>query len=112
RAAGQAVVEAAHSFAARLLAADTAYVRERAVDVEDIGLSILEQIYGELVLEAPIDLVEPSVVVAEDITPRRLLALDKRWLAALVLERAGVTSHAVILARSFGIPTLTNVANV
>src|SRR5262249_17952370 len=55
---------------------------------------------------------EPAVVAADSLTPRQFLALDRRYLKALVLEHAGATSHAVILARSFNIPTLTGVADV
>ncbi|MFH1419422.1 MAG: phosphoenolpyruvate--protein phosphotransferase, partial [Planctomycetota bacterium] len=61
---------------------------------------------------AGIDLTEPSVVLAKNLTPRQFLSLDKRLLKALVLEHAGTTSHTVILARSFNIPTLTGVANL
>ena len=37
------------------------------------------------------------------------MALDRRYLKALVLAEAGTTSHTVILARSFGIPTIVGV---
>lgn len=110
--AGQAMVRAAEFFIARLRAAESAYVRERAVDVEDICLQLLEQVYGERFKPACVELTGPSIVVAENLTPRQLLSMDKRFLKGLVLEHAGATSHAVILARSFNIPTLTGVAQV
>jgi phosphoenolpyruvate-protein phosphotransferase len=112
RSAGQAIVKAAAFFAARMRAAESIYVRERAVDVEDIGLQLLEQIYGARIQAAGVVLTQPSVVAAENLTPRQLLSFDKRFLKALVLAHAGVTSHAVILARSFDIPTLTSVTEV
>jgi fructose-specific PTS system IIA-like component len=110
--AGQAIVRAAEFFAARLNSAESAYVRERAIDVQDIGLQMLEAIYGDRMQRQSIELDEPSVLAAENLTPRQILALDKQLLKALVLEHAGSTSHAVILARSFDIPTLTGVAEV
>lgn len=110
--AGRAIVQAAQYFAEQLKATGSAYVRERAVDVEDIALQMLEQIYGERLQTGEIGLTQPSVVAAENLSPTQLLALDKRYLVALVLEHGGVTSHAVILARSFDIPTLTGVADV
>jgi phosphoenolpyruvate-protein phosphotransferase len=109
--AGQAIVQAVESFAARLKAAESLYVRERAVDIEDIGLQLLEEIYGERFRAAAPELTQPSIVVAEILAPRQLLALDRSFLRGLVLERGGTTSHAVILARSFGIPALTGVAD-
>ncbi len=107
--AGQALVEAATFFAGRLRGAGSAIVRERAVDVEDIGRQLLDQL-GAVQRGSPaVVLGEPSVVVADSLTPRQLLALDRRFLEALVLEHGGATSHVVVLARSFGIPTLTGV---
>jgi phosphoenolpyruvate-protein phosphotransferase len=110
--AGQAILAAAAFFTSRLTAAESLYVRERAIDVEDISLQLLEQVYGEHFQAPEVRLARPTVVVAETLAPRQLLALDRRFLKALVLERAGTTSHAVVLARAFGIPTLTGVAEV
>ena len=110
--AGQAILAAAAFFTSRLTAAETLYVRERAIDVEDIALQLLEQIYGEHFHPPEIRLDRPAVVVAETLAPRQLLALDRSFVRALVLERAGTTSHAVVLARAFGIPTLTGVPEV
>ena len=59
-----------------------------------------------------VELKGPSVVLAENLTPQQLLALDRKWIAALVLESAGLTSHTVILARSLGVPTLVGVKDV
>jgi fructose-specific PTS system IIA-like component len=57
-------------------------------------------------------LTEPSVVIAENLTPQQLLDLDRKGIRALVLEAAGTTSHTVILARSLAIPTLIGVKNL
>ncbi len=105
--AGQAIVEAGRFFASRLKNVDSAYVRERALDVEDICKQLLEQVCGKDLPATRIELTEPSVVLAKNLAPRQFLSLDKRLLKALVLEQGGTTSHTVILARSFGIPMLT-----
>ncbi len=112
RSAGNAILAAAEHWADRLRRSESAYVRERVVDVEDVGLQMLEAIFGDSVRATEIRLASASVVAAENLTPRQVLALDKSLLAGLVLEHAGATSHAVILARSFGIPTITGVADV
>lgn len=109
RSAAQAIVAASAHFAERLARAESAYVRERALDVEDLGLQLLEQIYGARAQPPPIRLDGPSVLVAEQLAPRQLLALDRGALAALVLERAAQHSHTAILARSFEIPTVSGV---
>jgi len=108
----RAVAEASAFFAESMRVSESAYVRERAIDIEDIGFQLLERMHGSRLRSPQLDLTEASVVVAESLTPRQFLALDKRLLQALVLEHSGTTSHAVILARSFGIPTLTGVPEV
>ncbi len=112
RSALQAVAEASAFFAARMREAGSAYVRERAIDVEDIALELCEELVGARLEAAQPELVEAAVIVAESLTPRQFLALDKRFLRGLVLQHTGGTSHAVILARSFGVPTLTGVAEL
>jgi multiphosphoryl transfer protein len=110
--AAQAVADTGTYFATRFRAAESALVRERAVDIEDVCAQMLEAIQGSpLAAAAPAALPAAAIVVAGTLAPRQLLALDRRHLCGLVLEHAGTTSHAVILARSFGIPTLTGVAD-
>ena len=57
-------------------------------------------------------LVQDSIVVADGLTPCQFLFLDCRFLRGLVLAEAGTTSHTVILARSFGVPTVVGVESV
>jgi multiphosphoryl transfer protein len=111
KSAGQAVMEAGKFFMDLLRRSDSEYIRERALDIEEICLQLLEEIYGVDLVTAPVELRELSVVVAETLAPQQLLGLDRRWLKALVLEYSGATSHAVILARSLGIPALVGVKN-
>jgi len=109
RQAGQALVETAQFFISVLQHSESAYIRDRAVDVQEIGLRLLEEIYGSQLTASAVELQEPSVVVAESIAPQQLLGMNRQWLSGLVLEYAGTTSHTVILARSLGIPTVVGV---
>lgn len=109
KSAGQAVVETGEFFIGLLRHSESEYIRERALDVEEICLQLLEEMYGRDFQAAAFELREPSIVLAETLAPQQLLGLDRRWLKALVLEYSGATSHAVILARSLGIPTLVGV---
>jgi fructose-specific PTS system IIA-like component len=111
KSAGQAVMEAGEFFINLLRHSESEYIRERALDIEEICLHLLQEIYGVDLQTAAIDLREPSVVVAETLAPQQLLGLERQWLKALVLEHSGATSHVVILARSLGIPTLAGVKN-
>ena len=110
KSAAQAIVETGEFFIDLLGHSETEYIRQRASDVEEICLQLLEEV-GGTTAEPAVELEEPSVVVAEMLAPQQLLRMDRRWLKALVLEHSGTTSHAAILARSLGIPALAGVRN-
>jgi fructose-specific PTS system IIA-like component len=109
RSAGQAILETGQFFSGLLQHSESAYIRDRAVDIQEICLRLLEEIYGSMFGNAAIELTEPSVLVAETLAAQQLLTLERKWLNGLVLEYAGTTSHAVILARSLGIPAIVGV---
>lgn len=109
RSAAQALSETGQYFSSLLQRSESVYIRDRAVDIQEICLRLLEEIRGTKFTVAEVTLKEPSVLVAETLAPQQLLALDRKWLSGVVLEYAGTTSHAVILARSLGIPTVVGV---
>jgi fructose-specific PTS system IIA-like component len=104
-------IEAADAhFSAMLSSTGSQLLRERALDVRDVCVELLRQAYGERVRADQVRLAGDSVCVADTLTPGQFLALDRTHLKGLVLAHGGTTSHTVILARSFGIPTLVGVA--
>lgn len=104
--AAQAVVAAVRHYSAQLAAAPSAYLRERVVDLHDIGAQLLELLTGAAPAQPQVALTAPSIVHAANLAPRQLLALDRGMLQGLLLTDAGATAHAVILARAFGIPVI------
>lgn len=107
--AGRAIMAAADAFIARLRIADSLYIRERIVDVQDIVEQLLVRLYGAGAAPPRIEPRQPSIVVARTLTPQQLLGADRALLLGLVVESLGATSHVAILARALGIPTLTDV---
>lgn len=108
--AGTAILEAVEFFTALLRRSESPYIQERADDLHEICNRILNEIYG--IRTSSIRLTEPSIVVADKLTPQQLLELERARIRAVVMESGGTTSHAVILARSLAIPTLVGVKNV
>jgi len=108
--ATQAIMETAEYFVDLLGHSESEYIRQRSADIEEICLQLLEEVSDESPMPS-IQLSVPSVLIAETLGPQQLLQLDRRRLKALVLEHSGSTSHAAILARSLGIPTLAAVRN-
>lgn len=112
RTAAGAIEEAEAEFSKLLAASGNARLRERALDMQDICLQLLREIYGAAAQASEPKLTAAAVVVAESLTPGQFLALDRKFLNGLVLANAGGTSHTVILARSFNIPTLAGVRDL
>lgn len=105
----QAVIATANHFCAEFSRSSSSYLQERVLDVRDVCYQLLQQVYGEERFPAPGQLTQPSVCLADDLTPGQFLELDKTLLKGLLLKSGGTTSHTVILARSFNIPTLVGV---
>ena len=105
----QAIVESAGHFCDEFARSSSRYLQERALDVRDVCFQLLQQIYGEQRFPAPGKLTQPTVCMADELTPSQFLELDKTFLKGLLLKSGGTTSHTVILARSFNIPTLVGV---
>lgn len=86
------------------------YLRERAVDVRDAGQRILRHLLG---LDARrLDLNEDTVLVGAELTLSDLATVDHTKLRGIVTSSGGVTSHAAILAKSLGIPTVVGADGV
>lgn len=105
----QATIATANHFCDAFSRSSSSYLQERVLDVRDVCYQLLQQIYGEQRFPAPGQLTQPTVCLADDLTPGQFLELDKTLLKGLLLKSGGTTSHTVILARSFNIPTLVGV---
>jgi len=101
--AGRAWRAAAADAAAALRGVDDPYLRERAVDVEDVARRVLARLAGT---EATAALGAPGIVLADELTPGEAAALDPERAWAIVTARGGATGHAAIVARALGIPAV------
>jgi phosphoenolpyruvate-protein kinase (PTS system EI component) len=85
-------------------------LRERAVDLRDVGIRVLrnlEEPEGEVVREA--QALGNYVLVARELSIVDMFNLGESEVLGIITEEGGLTSHAAILARSMGVPTLTAV---
>ena len=104
-----AIAEAETHFSTMLADSGSELLRERALDIQDVCRQLLRQVHGDAIEANEIQLATDTIIVAESLTPSQFLALNRNFLKGLALGNAGGTSHTVILARSFGIPTLAGV---
>ena len=84
---------------------DNDYLREKARDVEDLGLRLIEAATRESV-EAADTGRAGSIVVADRLLPSDVLRLARDRIAGLVLCSGGATAHVTLLVRSLRIPMI------
>jgi phosphoenolpyruvate-protein phosphotransferase len=80
-------------------------LRERVDDLLDVESHVLLALAGEA-RPMNIPLPKGAVLVADDLLPSELTALDGARLAAICLSGGGATSHVAILAAAMEIPML------
>lgn len=91
--------------AAMLEALDDEYFRERAHDIRDIGQRLLNEVMGYRSPDVSA-LGTPAILIARDIPPSLMAAVDRRNLAGIIGEIGGKTSHTAILANNMNIPAV------
>jgi len=92
------------SVVGRYRSLDDEYQRERAEDVAEVGHRVLACLIGAP--PAASELGGPGILVAAELAPAEAASLDLELVRGIVTARGGPTSHASILARSLGIPTV------
>lgn len=86
---------------------DDDYMKVRAADVKDISNRLIRNLSGET--ETYPGIVEPSILVADDLTPGETVQIDKEKILAFVTVHGSASSHTAILARMMNIPALVGV---
>lgn len=87
------------------------YLRERAEDIKDVMNRVINILSGvETADYSTLD--SNSIIVAKDLTPSDTAQLEKGKVAAMITEMGGKTSHAAIIARIMGIPTVVGLENI
>lgn len=81
------------------------YLRERVADIRDVSRRLLLNLSGKEKVSLE-QLADNSIIVSDDISPSDAADMDRGKLLAFVTDTGGKTSHAVIMARSIGIPAV------
>jgi len=99
--APRAIAETAAEYMRGFLTTGNAYMREKANDIEDLALRLVNNLLSE---GQEIDVYKDHVIITRELFPSDLLKLSSEEARAVVLVGGGVTSHISILARSLGMP--------
>lgn len=103
--------DVAERYAQTLLQMEDDYLRERATDIRDVTRRILRNLMGGG-RDWLAGLEEPQIIVAHDIPPSEMAALDRGKILGLAMELGSVTSHAAIMARAMELPTVVGLRDV
>lgn len=92
-------------------AMEDAYLRERATDIRDLGRRILSYLQ-ENAGPVSIDCADDSILIADELSPAMLGLVPEEKLVGLVSVSGSGNSHAAIMARGIGIPTVMGVVDL
>ncbi|MBJ8874685.1 phosphoenolpyruvate--protein phosphotransferase [Citrobacter koseri] len=104
---GAAIIANMEQVCDKLSSSASDYLRERVSDIRDISEQLLHITWPERRPRNTLILEQPTILVAEDLTPSQFLSLDLQHLSGMILEKTGRTSHTLILARASAIPVLS-----
>ncbi|MGF9913513.1 phosphoenolpyruvate--protein phosphotransferase [Paenibacillus ehimensis] len=103
KAAEVAVKEAIDKFVGMFDLLDDGYMKERALDIKDVGNRLLKHLLGALEETLP-PKDQPYILVAKELIPSQMVHLDVNLALGLVTMLGGKTSHVAIMARAMSVP--------
>ncbi len=84
---------------------DDGYLKERALDLQDVGRRVLRKLLKKEV-EPYKEIKDKIIIVAHDLSPADTASLPKKNILGFATDIGGRTSHTAIIARALGIPAV------
>ncbi|MCD6052475.1 MAG: phosphoenolpyruvate-protein phosphotransferase, partial [Verrucomicrobia bacterium] len=104
--------EVAEKYAATLESIEDDYLRERAADLRDVKIRVLNHLIGRAPEDVLDYLNEPCIIIAHDLTPSTTAQLNKKFVIGFATEIGSKTSHTAIMARSLQIPAIVGLPEI
>ena len=102
--------EVATNYAETLSKIDDPYLRERALDIEDVTRRVIRNLQGKAP-KAFLALMEPHILVAHNLTPSDTATMNRERVLGIATDLGSRTSHTAIMARSLNIPAIVGLHN-
>src|SRR6059058_5464679 len=103
--------EVATRYAETLSKIDDPYLRERALDIQDVTKRVIRNLQGKAP-KAFLSLTGPHILVAHNITPSDTASMSRENVLGIATDLGSRTSHAAILARSLSIPAVLGLHDI
>jgi len=88
-----------------------AYLQERISDLRDVVIRLSDRLSDVVNTEQPA-MLGPIIIVADELLPSHVVALDEVNVIGIATQQGSQTSHAAIIARSRGIPAVSGVEHL
>src|SRR6059058_2100856 len=103
--------EVATKYAETLSQIDDPYLRERALDIQDVMRRVVSNLQGKAPKIMPLP-GEVHILVAHNLTPSDAASLDRDRVLGIATDLGSRTSHTAIMARSLTIPAAVGLHDV
>jgi phosphotransferase system enzyme I (PtsI) len=103
--------EVATNYAETLAKIDDPYLRERALDIEDVTKRVVRNLQGKAPKQG-LSMAEPHILVAHNLTPSDTAMMTKDRVLGIATDLGSRTSHTAIMARSLEIPAVVGLHDV
>src|SRR2546426_7978238 len=103
--------EVATRYAETLNKIDDPYLRERALDIQDVTKRVIRNLQGK----APktfLALNEPHILIAHNLTPSDTASMNRERVLGIATDLGSRTSHTAIMARSLNIPAIVGLHDI
>jgi phosphotransferase system enzyme I (PtsI) len=87
-------------------------LRDRAVDLRDVGIRVLRHLEQNRAAERSENLPQDYVLVAHELSIVDMFNFEGNHVLGILTQEGSLTGHAAILARAMGIPTVTGIENL
>src|SRR5437868_9397041 len=103
--------EVATTYAETLNKIDDPYLRERALDIQDVTKRVIRNLQGK----APktfLALTEPHILIAHNLTPSDTASINRTNVLGIATDLGSRTPHTAILARTLNIPAVVGLHDI
>ncbi|MGM0596260.1 MAG: phosphoenolpyruvate--protein phosphotransferase [Myxococcota bacterium] len=92
------------------LSVEDEYMQERISDLKFVSKRLIRNLSGKngSIVNPPPD----AIVIAKELSPAETIQIGKNAISGMVIEKGGRTSHTVIIAKAFEIPTIVGIKDI
>jgi phosphotransferase system enzyme I (PtsI) len=88
------------------------YLASRMKDIQEVGERLQRTLQNAHAADAPLEIPEGSILIAEDITPADTAQINPDHVEGFIAELGGMDGHTAIMARALDLPAVLGAAGL